>query len=279
MDTTTVPIAHSSPTGAPTGRADPSLRFRPFGSSQADLNLDLDAGRQSTPHLVTEILAACLYQSPGDRSDRDALWRLPVGNRIESLLLIYQLDEPGEIRIELRCANPACRDLIEVGLTTEELLESSRAQAVDDFSVEVDGLVLNVRRPTGLDQLSWLTEPAEDEATALRATVAALLIPPAEVSELSEEAVVAVEESLDRHDRLGAFHVSLTCPYCDVLLPYELDLAALLIERFRHAQTRLVEQIHAIASGYGWTESEILTIPRERRARYLSLLEREALHR
>jgi hypothetical protein len=88
--------------------------------------------------------------------------------------------------------------------------------------------------------------------------------------------VAAIEDALEQHDRLGSLQLSLSCPYCDQVLLYELDLAALLIEEFRQAQIRLVEQIHAIAGGYGWTESEILSIPRERRDRYLSLLEREA---
>lgn len=275
MDRAAAAVA-SSPVAGPVadGQGREPLRFRPFGLVQADLDLDLEPGRRPTPHLVTDVLAACVLPSAGVAPDPDALWRMPVGRRIEGLLLIHHLDDPSEIPVGMRCANPSCGELMEVGLTIEELLESTGGDGVDDLAVEVDGRVLTVRRPTGRDQLAWLAEPFGDEATALRAMVDTLVTFPAE-GELTDEAVAAVEEALDRQDQLGAFRLSASCPYCEELLPYELDLAELLLAWFRQVQARLLEEVHAIARGYHWTESEILSIPRERRARYLSMLERE----
>lgn len=275
MGGTAIPLAGYQ-SEATIGRPGPSHRFRPFGSEKADLDLNLDPRRQP-PHIVTDVLATCLLDPPGEGPDRDALWRLPIGKRIEGLLLILELGQTGEILAEFQCANPACEEFIEVGLTVEELLEST-PQAADDLSVEVAGKLLKVRRPTGLDQLAWLARQPEDEAMARQAAVAALFTS-SEAGQPTAEAVDAVEDALDRDDRLSVVALSLSCPNCDAVLPYELDLEAVLIEGFRQAQSQLIEQIHAIAGGYGWTEAEILSIPRERRARYKSLLEHEAHRR
>lgn len=265
------PVASAPASGT---RAE-SFRFRAFGLAQADLDLNLEPGRRPTPHLVTDLLAACLLSPRGDGPDRDAIWRMPVGKRIEGLLGISQLEPPAEIPVEFRCANPACAELIEVGLTIKELLQPAGEQGVGDLSLEVDGRVVTVRRPTGLDQLAWLAEPFEDEATALTAMLRSLLTAPVEGG-LTDEVVAAVEDALDRHDQLGAFRLTVSCPYCEELHPYELDLSELLLGRVRQRQAQLVEEIHTMARAYHWTEGEILSIPRERRARYLALLEREA---
>ena len=38
-------------------------------------------------------------------------------------------------------------------------------------------------------------------------------------------------------------------------------------------QRALFEEVHQLASHYGWTETEVLAIAPERRARYLALIE------
>ena len=43
----------------------------------------------------------------------------------------------------------------------------------------------------------------------------------------------------------------------------------------REAQDRLIEEVHALARAYGWTEVEAMAMAPWRRARYLALIERE----
>jgi hypothetical protein len=275
MDTPAVAVVSSTFADPPAGPGTEPYRFRAFGVALADLDLDLEPGCRPTPHLVTDVLAACLLSSVGDGPDRTTLWRMPVGKRIEALLRIIRLEQPSEIPVKLRCANAACAELIEVGLKIEELLESAGAEELAELAVEVGGHVRTIRKPTGLDQLAWLEASFEDDATAERAMAEELLITPVE-SEPTDDVVAAVDDALDLHDVLGAFRLSVFCPYCDELFPHELDLAALLLGLIRHAQARLVEEIHAIARAYHWTEGEILSIPPRRRARYISLLNGEA---
>src|SRR4051794_34076170 len=102
-------------TPAPTAHP---AKFRRFGACPDDLQVDLTAAR---PHAITDLLASCSVPA----TDRDALWDLPVGRRIERLLVLAAADGVEAFDVELSCV--ACRQPFEVTLTMDELLAAGRA--------------------------------------------------------------------------------------------------------------------------------------------------------
>jgi hypothetical protein len=250
----------------------PPPTFLPFGAAPAALDLDFEA--ESLPELVTAVLAACAVWPDGVEPDPGSFWRMPVGERIERLLGLARLGGDDTLWVQLRCANPACCEPVEVDLLIEEVLALSADDLEKHLAVEAGGRRVPIRRPTGADQLAWSRRGFRDEAEAAR-ELAATLVVEEQGADLGDELVAAIQQALDEHDPLVSFQFSAVCPYCGEVWPYELDLVELLLAHFREAQARLMDELYTLAARYHWTEAEILAVPARRRAHYLELLAHE----
>jgi hypothetical protein len=239
--------------------------LRSFGSAPAALDVDFAAAR--APQLVTAVLRVC---SP-DEPHEEELWALPVGVRLQYLLAVLAAEGERTLWAQLRCANDGCGEPIEIDLSPAELIALAAEHADDFASLAMDGRRIAVRRPTGADQIVWQNRPFADEREARLAVVADLT--ELEPAVLDDSVLASVEDTLADADPLVAFRVDIVCPYCDERRTYDVDLVELVLARFRERQERLLADVHALASHYHWTETEILAVPAERRARYLALVE------
>ena len=255
-----------------------SLSLRAFGQYEDDLAIDFD--REALPHLVTRILQFCTQRDGADPPGPAFFWALPIGKRIECLLTIATHGGALDLTARLRCPNETCGEEIEVDLSLTELAgEQERAGDLDDrVTVEVDGQTIVVRKPTGSDQLNWLTRTYPDEAMALQAIVESLLEPDSSAAAnqdqlLPDDWVSHANDALEEADPLVQFMVVTQCPHCDSETHLALDLQDLSLRMLKQEQRALLETVHRLAMGYHWGEQEILAVPPQRRARYLALLE------
>lgn len=236
-------------------------RLRPFGTRGEDLQVDLTADR---PTAITELLACCTLPEP----DRDVLWDLPVGKRIECLLILAALHGLEAFDAEVRC--PRCDDSFEVTLTTGELLDPGRAIHRTVVEVRTEGGVSRFRVPTGRDQLAWLGQVFPDEKGAIQAVMARLV-----VAGDGHVPVAYLEAAFDEADPLLRAPVASACPNCGCEVEGETDLAGTTLARLSGAQDSMIEEIDLLASRYHWSEAEILSMPGWRRARYVDRQRRE----
>ena len=250
------------------------LRLRRFGVAYEDLMVD--CGRPVGPHLITALLACCTERPAGQALEPQFFWDLGVGKRIECLLILASLEGTKELSIPLRCPQPSCGQPIEIDLTLEEILAVGQETGDDTLSVQFGEVCLVVRRPTGADQLAWLQHIVQDERAAVQTILRTLIVEGPEM-EHTQTCIGQIEATLDRHDPLVQFSLSVVCPYCRELAPHEVDLAAFAVQKLRAAQGLLIEEVHRLAAHYHWTEAEILAIPAWRRAHYLALVEREEM--
>jgi hypothetical protein len=236
------------------------LRLRRFGACVQDLQVDLTADR---PSAITDLLACCTLPE----ADRELLWDLPVGKRIECLVVLSGLDGVEQFDADIRC--PGCRQRFEVTLTLDELLDAGRAAHRTAVEVRIEGEARRFRLPTGRDQLDWLAHIYPDEAAVVTAMVSALAMDgaraPAEV----------IEAALDEADPLLRVPVEARCPDCGCPVECEIDIAGMALARMRRSQDALFGAVDLLASRYHWSEAEILSLPAWRRARYVDLLQTE----
>src|ERR1700738_2354903 len=121
------------------------LCLRRFGTCLEDLAVNFTADR---PSLLTDLLACCTLP----QADRDLLWELPVGKRMECLLLLLSLEGIEQLDIDLQCSQ--CGLNFESNLTIDELLRSSQLADRDEVQVKGKETVQRFRRPTGRDQFA-----------------------------------------------------------------------------------------------------------------------------
>ncbi len=228
-----------------------ALEFRRFGSHAGDLQIDLTAVR---PHAMTDALAACALTDV----DREALWDLPVGKRIECLLTLTSADE---FDVELRCT--ACGSVFEVSLAAAELLDAAAAAGTGVIQVGD----ARFRRPAGRDQLAWLKHARTDDVTLIDDIVATLAI------DDSDCPLAQLEAAFDAADPLLRAPVTAACPECGHEEEYETDPAGMALNDLIRAQDSLFAAVDALASHYHWTEADILALPEWRRARYVQMID------
>ena len=240
----------------------PELPWRGFGTV-ADLGIDF-AGPQL--EVVTSVLAAC----SNDSAEAAAL-RLTLAGRIGGLApIIRNTDGDWPLPLVLRCA--ACAEAMQVELPLAAVTGmAAEAEAQPMLSLpRPGGGTVRLRRPTGDDQRRWRTRDYATESDAAWSVFASLLDGPADVDNAE---LTALGEVMADADPLPCFHISTACPACSAAADAPVDLEAALLARLAQRQRSMLDEVHMLASRYGWTETEVLALPAFRRRAYLARLQ------
>jgi hypothetical protein len=252
-------------------------RWRGLGALE---DLDVDFAKVERPLLTTELLARCCDDAGGDLSCRreDALG-LTLAARIGGLTAIHaQTLGEDRIAVSLRCPLDSCGEALEAALPVEAIVEMARlAEAEPQLVVAGTGSrPLALRRPTGVDQLRWLSRNYPSASIAEAAMLQSLL-PQSSPGPLPADLVRLVGEQLEELDPLPCFAVVTLCPACGWQGEIAVDLEAVLLAGLHRAQRRMLADIHVLASRYGWREQDVLAIPPKRRADYRRMIAEETL--
>jgi hypothetical protein len=89
------------------------------------------------------------------------------------------------------------------------------------------------------------------------------------VETLPDGALQALEEHLQSTDAATALQLSLACPSCQQLHATPLDVAAFCWAEIDAQMPRLLDEVHLLATRYGWRETDILAMGGTRRSHYL----------
>jgi hypothetical protein len=91
-----------------------------------------------------------------------------------------------------------------------------------------------------------------------------------------DEVWEAVEADLLLADPLAEIRLRLDCPSCAAIWEAVLDVPEQVWKALARRGRGILEQVHQLASAYGWSEGEILALSPSRRELYLQRLERGA---
>lgn len=236
--------------------------------------LDLDFQATPRPELVTRLLALVEPGSANDRGDDLSLWQLSVATRLKRLLRIVRgTCDLASLAVLQRCPHPDCRQLLELDIPLDEL------DALHDESADGELLhfppaapqPLAFRRATGEDLRRWRSTTPTPEAV-----LRSLLVVGTDESETQPAELPAPEvcaEAFSDFDGLVAFELTTHCAHCRRDADHAVDLETLALRQLEILQERLYRENHRLALVYGWSEAEMLQVPRKRRLRYLAQLE------
>jgi hypothetical protein len=171
-------------------------------------------------------------------------------------------------RLEAVTTCPEC----ETELELEPAVDDLRAAAGADVPFAVAGA------PPGWKIRARLATVADVRAAAAadwRALAASLIVvaahdgSPVNAGELPDAVLEAVDRDVAARDAQSDLRLALTCPACDHAWAQRLDPGAYVWREIEAHARRLVGEVHALASAYGWSEAEILALPPARRRTYL----------
>jgi hypothetical protein len=160
----------------------------------------------------------------------------------------------------------SCGELLEVELDAGELREHGRGG--DDGPLEVSSGEERVRfrLPEPDDLVAAAAAPDAERGRAIlleRCVLARHLTPALEH---------AIGERMAQADPGAWIDLALVCPACGAGWTAPFDIVAFLWTEVETCARRLVRDVHALASAYGWRESDVLALSPARRASYLELV-------
>lgn len=208
---------------------------------------------QRPPERALSLLAAA-------RPDLGAeeLLRLPIGRRDAEILALREENFGSRFSGVTRC--PQCDEQVEIEFTAEHV----RADPPD---AEPELAVGNVRfrLPDSGDLIAVSRTAGDPRALLLeRCTVE---------GEPDAETVDAMLARMEQADPQANVRLTISCPTCKTVFERPFDIAAYVWTEIVGWASRIVREVHALASAYHWRESEILAMTPWRRQLYLELIQ------
>jgi len=230
--------------------------------SEAGLLATWEAGLGQGPVRRALTLAAAGGAEPSSVAD------LSIGRRAEFVLALRESCFGGKFPCAATC--PACHEELELELTIDEVRAASPVceprVTFEEFEVEFrlitsrDLLAVRPELPTARRRL---LERCVRGARRREQNVA--------VRNLPDAVLDAVAAALPTCDPQADVLLALDCAACAHEWSSPFDIAAHLWTEMDAYVRRLLHDVHALASVYGWSEDEVLAVSPARRRYYLEM--------
>lgn len=190
---------------------------------------------------------------------------LPIDER-DHLLLELRVITFGP-RLEAVASCPSCGEWLEFELPTHDLLAAPTSLELGPrVEIEVEGTPVIVRVPTSDDLLAARAAGPRGEACLVERCVADLDPPLAEATRRA-----ALERLADVRPSAETL-IELVCAACGHAWHELFDAGEYLWAEVCAQARRLLLDVHALASSYGWHERDVLGMSTTRRQAYLELV-------
>jgi hypothetical protein len=188
--------------------------------------------------------------APPAREDWNAL---PYVDVDAALLALRQFLAGDRLVAEIRCAT--CGDWLDVTLSIDEYLKANRPRAVR--------ATLPVTTPAAGRVLAAVEELGPAGAGSALAAES--------LKDCSPHDARRALALLEKVAPPLAGPINGVCPQCGAAVSAWFDPGGFVIAELRARAALVFEQVHLLASRYGWTEDAILSMPGSRRAAYAEL--------
>ncbi|MEJ2009116.1 MAG: phage baseplate protein [Acidobacteriota bacterium] len=205
----------------------------------------------------------------------DQIAVLSIGQRDARLLALREALFGPDLEAVANC--PGCGQRLELNLSTTELRSDTRPEPhAEEFTLSVANYNLRLRPPNSQDVLSAgsLADPAEGREQLLQRCLLSAECGdvPVELDHLSAEVAEAVAQKMAEADPLADIRLFISCPACRHEWRAVFDIASFLWSEVEGWAGRILNEVHTLASAYGWRERDILALSPMRRQFYLDMV-------
>lgn len=192
-----------------------------------------------------------------------------IGERDRALLRLRE-DLFGP-RLDATVACPACGERLELAFTPEDITAPYLPSSEETWQLSVAGYDLSYRLPATADLLA-IGAGGSRAALLNRCVEARRTGEIVQAAELPEAVSRAVSEAMAHADPQADVRLSLDCPACSHQWSAVFDILSFLWGEVEDWALETVREVHALASAYGWSERDILSLSLRRRRMYLDML-------
>jgi hypothetical protein len=190
---------------------------------------------------------------------------LPLGEVTATLLQLRAGCFGEQIAAHVDCES--CGQRLALTLSVNELLQPGSQRRTE--IIDAAGLRF---RPPSLRDLAAIAHESDPDQGARRLLERCLVDGSGDCTALSDEALTDIEHALEMADPLADLAFDVRCEACGHSTSAQLEPGALLWDEIDTLARSLLSEVHVLASAYGWSEREILSLSAERRASYLSMV-------
>jgi hypothetical protein len=192
----------------------------------------------------------------------------PLGRRNEALAEIRCSCFGSTLQAWITC--PRCDEKLEFEVDIPTLLRGHQnGERSSEERLAVNGYSFRLPTSRDLARVSAASDPrvaAVDLLEGCRVDKGAAPVwSDADLEEIGEQMALA--------DPMAEIRFKFVCPICAYDCDESLDLGNVLWAEIEARAKRLLFEIHTLASAYGWTEKEILSLSENRRLLYLEIVQ------
>lgn len=251
------------------------LRDVAFTAATGTIDLAIAEGAGATgsrAHQVTAVLSLGLEHIGGKAVSDTDVRALPVGDRQYLMRQLGTRLDFNQFWLTATCEH--CNAPFDFTVAPAELPVKEADERYPFAEVATSLGRRRFRVPTGGDQEA--VAAMGDEGAAVRRLVALCTLDAADAEtfaeQITDDDLGVIDRALEEVAPEVATGALATCPDCGGVTEVFVDPAIWL----DLGSQAIFDEIHALASHYHWSEADILALPRERRRRYLEMINRDA---
>jgi hypothetical protein len=245
--------------------------------SASELLAIWERGRASST--IEQALMLLAAASPDSKPDD--LAKLSVGRR-DALLLALREAIFGT-RLSGLTACPRCGQQLEVGIEAADIHVDAKSPEPELLTVTCGAYLARVRLPNSNDltALAVISDPEPDEAAAIRRLLSRCLVElrrngrrqRVDSSRALPAALTdAIAAEMEKADPQANVQLALDCADCGHRWLSGFDIVAFLWSEIDNWARRVLREVCALASAFGWREADILAMSAGRRQLYLQMI-------
>lgn len=246
--------------------------------SASDLLQILERGRDATPTYQ----ALALLEIAFPDTSLTNLSHLTIGKRDSCLLRLRELTFGSQFKGLADC--PICNERLELAFELGDLYGRNApfvdAETIEQIQTEgsfhMNAYDVTYRLPTSADLMTLANQPEPTQAREFIFKACLVSVhkdgAPIKGSDLPSDVRSALVQEMEEADPLANLTLSAKCPACEHNWQIVFDVVSYLWMEANAWATRLLREVHILASAYGWREADILAMSAWRRQRYLEMI-------
>jgi len=236
--------------------------------------------------VVTTLLARCVKRVGSlEHVDASLIRELLVADRDYLIMKLRLLTLGPRVDCVLRCPDPDCGQLMDLTIDLDELEFEFKPVKQRYVTIQLlggaarpesDGLAgsVEIRFPNGADQEVCAPLFSIDKEAALAELLSRCIRRIDNCSNV-ESAKVEIEERLGQLAPRAEIELEASCPECEKSFGANFDALTFLLSEIMSSVRGLERDVHYLAWHYHWSEHEILSMTRQKRRRYVALVQEE----
>ena len=210
--------------------------------------------------------------SPGRSAEAAA--SLSIGERDAELLTLREWMFGKTMESMVTCSR--CGERLEMAFNVSDMRAEVPDGGSDEPAMSVSGYELQFRIPNSTDvgAVCGLSEPELQRRALFERCLISIRRngQPATADQLTSDVMDAVAARMAELDPQADLRLNLTCPTCQHRWQAAFDIVSFLWSEIESWAWRILREVHILASAYGWSERDILSLSAGRRKWYLEMV-------